>query len=332
MEVLLINVDAPEFNIAIRKMYTYYTNKGYEVTLIDGPRLTAYPKKVTIEVDGSNYDIIRASMLFEINRDRFKIVNCEDAIIGGMGSYNPELRLPDEVENSKPFYFPGETVAHGFITRGCVRNCSFCKVPKYEGYLKEYSTLDKIYDPKIHNRIRFYDNNILAWPGHKALFRELIEKNIKCDFNQGLDYRLLDEENMELLSKLNYHGSYIFAFDSIKYKDSLTAKLSLMKKYIPKLWAMRMYLYYNYETMDISELIDRVAWCAKYQILPYVMRDQNCWDAEEPYRTFIIEYTRYCNQPNLFKKMSFLESLPRLTKTESRIRKCEEVYYERIRN
>jgi hypothetical protein len=44
---------------------------------------------------------------------------------------------------------------------------------------------------------------------------------IKCEFNQGLDFRLVNDENLDALSKLNYMGEYIFAFDEPKYQPLL---------------------------------------------------------------------------------------------------------------
>lgn len=324
-KILLINVDAPEFNIAIRKLYKYYTlDSGVDVTLIDKPSLTGYPNCKPYNIDASLYDKVYASMLYEINQDRFTVTGCDNVVIGGIGSINPGLRLPDHIESTQPHYFDGETIAHGFITRGCTNKCYFCKVPKYEGELKAYNSLSDIYDASIHKSIRFYDNNILAYYDHKKLFTDLIDIGVKCDFNQGLDFRLATDDNMYLLSKLKYKGEYIFAFDDIAYKHKLNEKLKTIKKYIKAPWKLKFYIYHNEKTMELKDTISRVEWCRENEALPYIMRDANCWESAN--RTFLIEYARYCNQPQLFKTMPFTQAIFKLTKTVSRINLCVTTY------
>lgn len=313
MKILLVNVDS-KFNIAIRKLYKYYLTKdGFDVDMID-LKLTAFPSKTFKEVDASGYDKVYCSNLFEINQHRFKIINCVDVVIGGIGSINPGLMLDPEVEKLQPYYFDDEDTSHGFITRGCIRNCWFCKVPKFEGKLKKYNDLDDIIQ---HHKVKFYDNNIFAYEKCEEVFEELIKRNVRVDFNQGLDFRLATERKMELLSRLNYMGEYIFAFDDIKYEKMLNAKLTMMKKYIEKDWKMKFYVYYNAEFMSLEDMIYRVEWCRKNRVLPYIMRDKNCWDSEDDH--FIKDYAAYCNQPSFFKNISFEDFMYKRSNNEYRI-------------
>jgi hypothetical protein len=93
------------------------------------------------------------------------------------------------------------------ITKGCIRTCSFCAVPKLE---KEFGLLSplrqqladarKAHGEKQH--LVVMDNNILGIEGIEDIFREIrelgFEKGAKrngrertVDFNQGLDARLI---------------------------------------------------------------------------------------------------------------------------------------------
>ena len=128
--------------------------------------------------------------------------------------------MPDEIEKLAPDYsvYPDNDTSYGFITRGCIRNCGFCYVPKKEGNIKKVCDIDQIVR---HKKVEFLDNNILAYPTHKVILQELIDKKIKCSLNQGLDIRLIDRENSTLLSKLRYMGCYIFAFDDYSFTVSL---------------------------------------------------------------------------------------------------------------
>lgn len=312
MKILLVNVDS-RWNMAIRKMFNYY-KREHDVEMID-LCFSGYPHKKTKVIDGNEYDKIFVSNIFDINADRVEIINCADVTFGGIGSKNPKLQLPCEIEMTEPFYFPDEDTSYGFITRGCIRNCHFCKVPKYEGKLKEYNTIDNIVK---HKKVKFLDNNILAYSKHMEIFQWCLEHpDIKVDFNQGLDFRLVNDENLDALSRLNYMGEYIFAFDDPKYQSLLEKKLALMKKYISKPWKLKFYIYYHPD-MDVRELIERVEWCRKNECLPYVMRDIACWDAEQSVKNFLIDYAAYCNQPSMFKKLTFEQFLQKRHKTDRR--------------
>lgn len=320
MKILLVNVDS-KWNMAIRKMFNYY-RKEHDVEMID-LGFSGYPHKRTKIIDGTEYDKVFVSNIFDINKDRVTVTNCCDVVFGGIGSKNPHLQLSCEIEMTEPFYFPDEDVSYGFITRGCIRNCWFCKVPKYEGKLKEYNTIESIVK---HKKVKFLDNNILAYPDHMKVFQWCLDHpEIKVEFNQGLDFRLVNDENLEALSKLNYMGEYIFAFDEPKYQPLLEKKLILMKKYISKPWKLKFYIYYH-PSMDLKQLFERVEWCRKNECLPYVMRDIACWDCEKQLKEFLIDYAAYCNQPAHFKKQTFHEFLSIRYKNQQRIKNSLKIF------
>ena len=304
MKILLVNVDS-RWNMAIRKMYNYYKQNQHYVEMID-LKFNFYPHKKYKTINAEGYDKVFVSNIFDINKDRITVINCDDVEFGGIGSNNPNLQLPKEIEDTEPFYYPEEDTSYGFITRGCIRNCWFCKVPKYEGHLRECNNIENIVK---HKKVKFLDNNILAYPNHMQVFQWCLEHpNIKVEFNQGLDFRLVNDENLEALSKLNYMGEYIFAFDEPKYQLLLDSKIILMKKYISKPWKLKFYIYYH-PSMDLKQLIERVEWCRKHECLPYVIRDIACWDSEKEIKEFLIDYTAYCNQPAMFKKKDFEDFL-----------------------
>lgn len=307
MKILLVNVDN-RWSLAIRRMYTYYTQQGHEVEMRD-LGLSGYPHKRRVQIDAAGFDQVHVSNIFEINADRVEVTGCEAVEYGGVGSRSPERQLPAEIEACPPYYAPGEKTTYGFITRGCIRNCYFCKVPKYEGALKEYNTVENIIRGVPGEVVKFMDNNILAYPHHMDVFRYLIEKGTRCEFNQGLDFRLTNDENLDALSRLNYEGEYIFAFDDPKYKRILDKKIEQIKKYIPKPWRVKFYIYYHPD-MSLQGLFDRVEWCRAHECLPYVMRDRACWESEN--RNFLIDFAAYCNQPGMFKKLTFRQYLGKL--------------------
>ena len=77
--------------------------------------------------------------------------------------------------------------------------------------------------------------------------------------------------------------------------------------------------------MDLKQLFERVEWCRRNVCLPYIMRDAVCWDCD--LREFLIDYTAYCNQANMFKKLTFEQFLEkRHSKNPERQKRSLETY------
>lgn len=296
--VLLVNVDC-KWNLALRRLYAYHETKGDNVKMMDvGFGFYKHNKREVI--DGRGFDIAYVSNIFEANAYNVDVYGCEDVRYGGIGSRNPDLKLPCEVELTHPKYFKDEDTAHGYITRGCIRNCYFCKVPKHEGKLAPYRNVaDVVGDFK---KAIFMDNNILAYEGHYEALAWLIEHGIKCQFNQGLDLRLVNDRNLELLSRLNYMGEYGFALDDVSYMKPFEKKLEQAKRYITKPWKMKFFVYVN-ANMEPQDTVKRVKWLKEHECLSYIMRDQNVYGSE--HERFYNDIAAYCNQPAIFKKMDF---------------------------
>lgn len=118
------------------------------------------------------------------------------------------LGLVNEAENLLPAYHLLKQVEKWkdwdrsivFTSRGCIRKCQFCVVPKVEGGMRDEkpSILDLMHPS--HKKVTIWDNNFLASPYAKSMLRELRDNRIEADFNQGLDARLMDEETANLLA------------------------------------------------------------------------------------------------------------------------------------
>jgi len=305
-----VDVDSKIPNLALMKISTYHKSFGNDVDIIklgfDG-----YPthKKEKI-VDAKGYDRTYASCIFTVNKDYFKIINCDYVKIGGTGidlNYN----LPDYVDCLDEDYsmYPENNDSYGFITRGCIRNCYFCFVPKKEGKLVEYRDWQKIVK---HKRTYFLDNNFLAYWDHKKILKELVDNNVFFQFNQGLDIRLLDHENAKLLSEAKYVGDYIFAFDDVKYEKMIERGLNIFKTYISRNWRSKFFVY-AHPDMEIKDITYRIDWLKRNKALPYLMRDKSCWSS--PNSNFYVDLASWCNQAGLFKNMTFEEYV---TKRHSR--------------
>ena len=114
--------------------------------------------------------------------------------------------------NKKPEY----SITH--TSRGCIRKCRFCMVPRLEpGFQNRPAWRDDLFPGA--KTVLFYDNNWLAkerdeWFSDVEELRDIVKSNgvRTIDFNQGLDARILTEEMADALQGLPI-TPYRFAFD-----------------------------------------------------------------------------------------------------------------------
>ena len=106
--------------------------------------------------------------------------------------------------------------------------------------------------------------------------------------------------------KLKYGDKYTFAFDNIKDEKIIVEKL---RNYLSwgQNWRLRLFIYCNAD-MSLSDVIYRIMFCKKNKIMPYLMRDKNCWlDLNQ--KDFSTDLAGFVNQPNIIKKLDFEEYL-----------------------
>lgn len=121
-----------------------------------------------------------------------------------------------------------------FTSRGCIRKCRFCAVPKIEGDLVEL----KSWEPKPI----VCDNNLLACS--KKHFDKVIDslKNVpNVDFNQGLDARLLTNYHADRLAELDIF-SVRLAWDSVGYETQVMSAIEKLRKSGIKKTKIRVYV------------------------------------------------------------------------------------------
>jgi len=300
IKILLVDVDSKIPNLVLMKLSTYYKEKGCNVELkklgYDG--IPHVRNKSIINANG--FDKVFVSIIFTMNKNVVQIEGCEDVSYGGTG-YDLTIKLPEKIDNCEQDYsiYPNNDISYGFITRGCIRNCEFCFVPKKEGKIHKYRNVDQIVK---HKKVKFMDNNILAYPECEEILQEIVDKKIRCQFNQGIDIRLLTEKRAELLSKIKYIGEYLFAFDDLRFEKIIDKNFKMFKKFIPKDWKCKFYVYCN-ANMEIKDVVYRIEWCKENKALVFLMRDKNCWGS--PLSSFYSNLASYCQSVATYKKMGF---------------------------
>ena len=94
------------------------------------------------------------------------------------------------------------------------RACDFCIVAEKEGR-KSYkvANLSEFWNGQKH--IKLLDPNLLACKESNDLLLQLIESKAYIDFTQGLDIRLTNETNINLINQLKVKNIH-FAWDNAK--------------------------------------------------------------------------------------------------------------------
>lgn len=197
-------------------------------------KLSAYHKAIGDEVEMympiNQYDLVYASKVFSFTDDidTDSVIQADEVKKGGTGycinvkngrevfDNSKNSSLPREIEHIYPNYalYPQYKYAVGFLTRGCPRNCGFCVVGEKEGLCsKQAADLNEFW--RGQKEIKLLDPNILACENNESLLKQLAESKARVDFTQGIDIRLTNPDNIELLNKIKVTMLH-FAWDNPK--------------------------------------------------------------------------------------------------------------------
>ena len=261
MKVGLIDVDSHRWpNLCLMKLSAYHKARGDAVEWW--------------KPEGC-YDLVYKSRVFTdlYSKDTIQVTNADAVIRGGTG-YGPGPNLPNAVEHSRPDYslypqFPD--TAYGFLTRGCPRNCGFCIVSGKEGRKSvQTADLSEFWDGQ--RNIKLLDANLLACPEHETLLNQLAASRAYVDFTQGLDARLLTEDNIATINRVRLKGIH-FAWDSMRESDAILEKLRLyasLAKRKPNGDYATVYVLTNYDSTPEQDQY-RVETLREMGYDPYVM-------------------------------------------------------------
>jgi hypothetical protein len=128
--------------------------------------------------------------------------------------YVPDYSILKQID----YPYPVRDAYFAYASRGCIRKCSFCGVPKLEGDLRDSAPLthvvnsvDRLYGEK--KDLVLMDNNVVAAPRFREIIAEIrdigfaagaklargrVPVQRRVDFNQGVDARILCKDPMYL--------------------------------------------------------------------------------------------------------------------------------------
>ena len=183
------------------------------------------------------------------------------------------IGLVRELENLKPDYsiirrwnWDSNII---FSSRGCIRRCGFCAVPKLEKEISSRKTILKTIDRRL-KKVVLWDNNVLATSNWQSIFKELEELGYEVDFNQGFDAKLITPEAAEAISHLKTRMIRL-AFDDSRNREALSHAITLLYKAGIQKRKILVYTLYNYRDTP-SDFLSRMKQLLQYGVVSYPMR------------------------------------------------------------
>jgi hypothetical protein len=174
-------------------------------------------------------------------------------------SFKPDYRLVPKWES---------TIL--FASRGCVRKCGFCSVPKLEGQLSHLQPSVAQLVRRGHKKVVFFDNNILAAENWRELFEELATLQVEVDFNQGMDARCVTDEVAEKLSRMNIPIIRL-AYDYVGIKNYVEQAIVKLKSHHIRGRRLVFYVLHNY--VDTPEdFYHKIRDLLNWGVIAYPMR------------------------------------------------------------
>jgi len=192
-----------------------------------------------------------------------------------------------------------------FTSRGCIRKCEFCIVPRIEGNIRELK--EWIPRPTV------CDNNLLACSSqHFNKVVDSLKSQIGVDFNQGLDSRLLRRSHVSRLTELRLKCVRL-AWDSVQYEqDFIDACRLLRAGGIPKS-KIRVYVLIGFKDTP-EDALYRLETIRAMKMIPFPMRYQpintpkkNQYIGKHWTHTELVRYMRYWANLRITNPIPFQE-------------------------
>lgn len=184
----------------------------------------------------------------------------------------PDYSILGQIE----YEYPVHDAYFLYATRGCIRKCSFCGVPKLEGDQRDTSSIAAIVEGVnelygLKKDLTLMDNNVVASPRFKEIIAEIRDLGFtpgakltrgrssverRVDFNQGVDARILCKDRMFLrqLSTICLKPLRI-AFDHLGLKGPYEQSIRWASEY--GLNELSNYMLYNFHDSP-ADLYERM--------------------------------------------------------------------------
>lgn len=301
MKIGLIDVDGHNFpNLALMRISAYHKTKGdivewwwsdlihYDIVYMSKIFSDAYSPDIP---DPSNADrVIKGGTGYCINLENGKEVFDK----------SKNHSLPPEIERMFSDYslYPQYDFAVSMTSRGCPRGCSFCHVGAKEGRCAvKVANVSDFWNGQ--KEIRILDPNITACKEKRDLMCQYKETGAILDFTQGLDIRLLNDDDLADINEMRLRTLH-FAWDNPK--DDLEQKFrNFAKGFRRKSNIGMVYCLTNFNS-TMEENLYRIYTLRDLGYDPYVM----IYDKPNAPKE-IKRLQRWCNNKIVFKSCKKFE-------------------------
>ena len=195
----------------------------------------------------------------------------------------------------------------GFAQRGCRFNCSFCVVPQKEGKPKSVNTIEKLWTQRSSNFLVLLDNDFFGNPEWKDRIEEIKELDLRVNFSQGLNIRIISERQAQALASVKFRSinntssQVTFAWDQIKDEKVIKRGYQRVVDAGIKPYQMQFYVLIGYNSTP-EEDMHRVMMLKGWGCDPYAMP----YDKTDPYQK---KFVRWVNRRQIFNSCTFEEYL-----------------------
>lgn len=256
------NLNFTPDRIEITSLFTYAWKPVHDVIKFYHNKFTSAKMRI-----GGIY----ASLMPHRLRSFFPFLNTHIGLFDKADDYLPAYDLLNEIEKWKKW---NSTIL--FTSRGCIRNCPYCVVPKLEGKIRTVMNDLECHIYPDHKRIILWDNNFFASPNWKKILQNLEDIGLPVDFNQGIDARLIDDEKACMIADLR--TSLIrTAFDNLHEKEAIVNAVKFFSQSGIRRRKIFIYTLYNFYSekypSDIpSTFFERIKQIAELGCVSYPMR------------------------------------------------------------
>ncbi|MDR2056882.1 MAG: radical SAM protein [Dysgonamonadaceae bacterium] len=279
MKTGLIDVDGHNFpNLALMKLAAYHRQNGDTVEWVNHLE---------------RYDKVYQSKVFTFTPDVSTVIQADETVKGGTGYKMYGELFCDDVEPDYSMY-PKVEHAYGFLTRGCVRHCPWCIVPKKEGGIRAYRDVETVLQGR--KTAILMDNNVLASEHGLQQLEKIADLKCKVDFNQGLDSRLVTDDIAQLLSKIRWIRFLRFSCDTTPAVEPLLKAIEKLNRYGVKNYRIFVYVLVK----DVTDANERCRILKKLGVNPFAQTYRGYESNTQPTREQK-HFAWYVNQKAVFK-------------------------------
>lgn len=282
-KVALHNADNTPFpNLALLKLAAHHRAKGDTVERY---------------MPLADYDMIYSSKVFSWTPEDGYLP--PTASRGGSG-HDLSAALPDEIEHTCPDYaFAGINYSMGFLTRGCIRACPWCVVPKKEGKIRPHADIEEFCR---HRDVVLMDNNVLAHDHGIVQIEKMARRGLRVDFNQGLDARLIDKAIAQRLANLRWLHPIRLACDHKSQMPDIENAVRLLRcaGVTPKAYSCYVLV------KDIDDALERIEFLRTLKVDPFAQPYRDPYSSSKP-TELQRRFARWVNHKAIFKTVSWPE-------------------------